>query len=229
MRSCALLNHSHRQAVNGTEVVYIEALAKSGLMRRRVGSGVWVVRLTNFLGAVSSRCRCATGIRASGRIIGSPSPCGPVRAIGGRAGTVDAAVPCTVAVVDVVFVYDRATVPIAVPVAVTPSATAIAHRGAYCDTNSECKHSGRHYGCRAIPRRRNRSAVDNRGVVLRDVHHLWIGRLNLIISGDCCTTLICGPDLRLPAACALARNACTADIMSAGCMWYASPKDEVQL
>src|SRR5271166_6791190 len=95
-------------AVLGDDRASVAPIGVGRLMRRRVGSGVWVVRLTNFLGAVSSRCRCATGIRASGRIIGSPSPCGPVRAIGGRAGTVDAAVPCTVAVVDVVFVYDRA-------------------------------------------------------------------------------------------------------------------------
>src|SRR5271166_5600712 len=147
-------------------------------MCRGIGSSVWVVGLTNFLSAVSSRGRCAAGIRTSGRIIGSPSPRHPIWAIGGRAGTIDAAVPRTVSVVNVVFVYDCATVPIAVPVAVAPSATAIAHRGAYRDTNSECKHSGRHYGCRAVRRRHIRGAVDNRGVVLRNVHNLWIGRLN---------------------------------------------------
>src|SRR5271165_2331944 len=105
-------------------------------MCRSIRSGVWVVRLTGFLGAVRSHGRCAAGIRSSRRIIGSPNPCGPVRAIGGRAGTIDAAMPRTVSVVHVVLVYDRATVPIAVPVAVAPSATAIAHRGAYRDTNS---------------------------------------------------------------------------------------------
>src|SRR5271157_3922230 len=98
-------------------------------MRRSIRPGVWVVRLTDFLGAIRRHGRCAAGIGSSGRIIGTASPCGPVRAISGRAGTIDAAVPRTVSVVDVAFVYDRATVPIAVPVAVAPSATAIAHRG----------------------------------------------------------------------------------------------------
>src|SRR5271166_5330035 len=165
-------------AVLGDDRASVAPIGVGRLMRRRVGSGVWVVRLTNFLGAVSSRCRCAAGIGSSGWIIGTASPCGPVRAISGRAGTIDAAVPCAVSVVDVVVVHNRAAVPIAVPVAVTPAATAIAHRGAYGDTYSECKHSGRHYGGRAISRRHIRSAVDNRGVVLRNVYHLWIGRLN---------------------------------------------------
>src|SRR5277367_2800481 len=50
-----------------------------------------------------------------------------------------------------------------------------------------------------------------------------------MICGDCCTTVICEPDFRLPAACALARNTCTADITSAACVWYASPNEVVQL
>src|ERR1700733_8172320 len=47
--------------------------------------------------------------------------------------------------------------------------------------------------------------------------------------GDCCTTLIWEPDVRLPAACALARNTWTADMTSGPWVAYASPKVEVQL
>src|SRR5882762_8422336 len=47
--------------------------------------------------------------------------------------------------------------------------------------------------------------------------------------GDCCTTVSCGPDFKLPAANALARKNCTAVITSAAWVWYASPSDEVQL
>src|SRR5271167_356065 len=110
-------------AVLGDDRTSVAPIGIGGLMRCSIGSRIWVVRLTNFLGAVSSRGRCAAGICTSGRIIGSPSPRDPIRAIGGRAGTIVAAVPCTVSVVDVASVYDRAAVPIAVPIAVTPSAT----------------------------------------------------------------------------------------------------------
>src|SRR5215469_11737019 len=47
--------------------------------------------------------------------------------------------------------------------------------------------------------------------------------------GDSCTTVICEPDFRLPEAYALARSTWTADMTSAVCVWYASPKAEVQL
>src|SRR5664279_1911476 len=139
-------------------------------MRRRIGTRVRVVRLTYFLGTVGSRRRGATGISPSRRIVCSPSPRGPVRAVGGRAGPIVAAVPCAISVVNVAPVNNRAAMPIAVPVAITPSATTIVDRGSYCDPNSECDYSGRHYGCSAIPRRHIRSTVDHRRVVLWDVY-----------------------------------------------------------
>src|ERR1700680_783943 len=47
--------------------------------------------------------------------------------------------------------------------------------------------------------------------------------------GDCCETTSCGPDFKLPAANAFARKDWTADITSADWVWYASPREEVQL
>ncbi len=68
--------------------------------------------------------------------------------------------------------------PVAVPVAVAPSATTVAHHRADCDSRSEGEQAGRDCSCRAVPRRLNRGSVNNRRVVLRHIHNLRICRLN---------------------------------------------------
>src|SRR5580692_6385457 len=165
-------------AVLGDDRTSVAPIGIGGLMRRSIGPGVWVVSLANFLGAVSSRGRCAASICSSGRIVGSPSPCDSIRAVGGGARTVVAAVPCTVPVVGVASVYDRAAVPIAVPVAVTPPATTVVYRCPYGDANSECDRSGGHHGCSTVPGSGIGIAVNYRRVINGDIHHLRISRLN---------------------------------------------------
>src|SRR5271154_4069497 len=126
-------------------------------MRGAVGSGVWVIRLTNFLRAIGSDGRCATGIRPCGRVISSPNPCGSIRSIGGRTGAIVAAVPRVVSVVAGAPVHHSAAVPVAVPVAVTPWGTAGGE--AHGDTHSKGKESCRHHGRGAVPWRHIRRAI----------------------------------------------------------------------
>jgi len=148
-------------------------------MRGCVCSGIWVVRLTNLLRAVGSYGRCATGIGPGGRIVGTANPRGPVRSISSGTGAVIAAAPGSISIVGVASVYDRAAVPVAVPVAVAPSATiVIAYGRAHGDANSERKQASRSNRCSAVPGRDIRSAVNYRGIVLGNINDLRIRRLD---------------------------------------------------
>src|SRR5260370_12152468 len=153
-------------------------------MRGCVCSGIWVVRLTNLLRAVGSYGRCATGIGPGGRIVGTANRRAPVRSISSGTGAVVAAAPGSISIVGVASVYDRAAVPVAVPVAVAPSATiVIAYGRAHGDANSEREQAGRSNRCSAVPRRDItpcdiRSAVNYRGIVLWNINDLRIRRLD---------------------------------------------------
>src|SRR5580692_5791699 len=137
-----------------------------------VGSGVGVVGLSCAGGAIRGRDGSAASVRAGVRIVGSSSMRGSIGTVGRDAGAVDAAVPCRVSVVgSAVIHHSSGAVPAAVPIAVSPTVSA-ADCGADRDTNSEGEDGGGYYGCGAVARRDIGSAVDDGGVVLRDVDHL---------------------------------------------------------
>ena len=71
--------------------------------------------------------------------------------------------------------YGSATVPVAAPGAVAP---AVMHRDADGDTDTECEDGGGDDSGGTVAGRHVGSAVDDGGVVLRDVDHLRIGGLN---------------------------------------------------
>src|ERR1700723_1406710 len=165
-------------AVFGDDRASIVAIGVGGLMCRGISSRVRVIRLPCSLRAVRGRDSRAARIRSSIWIVSSPNSRSPIRTVRGRGGTIESAMPCAVSIVNVASVYDGAAVPIAVPVAVTPTTTTIVNRSSHGDANSKCKNGGRRHICATVPWRRNRGTVDNCGVVLRDVHYLRIGRLN---------------------------------------------------
>src|SRR5271165_3892616 len=88
-------------------------------------------------------------------------------------------VPRAVTVVRVGTVVHPASVPVAVPTAVPPTAATSAHHGADRHSSPKRKQAGRHHVSSTVRRshiRRNhiRCAVNDRRVVLRDIHDLGI-------------------------------------------------------
>src|SRR5215469_7992759 len=139
-------------AVLGILRVPVAPICVGCLMGLGIGSRIWVVGLTCFLRAVRGDGLGAPCVGSGRRVICISNLCGPVRAVGGRAGAIVASVPCVVPVVGGMPIYDSAAMPVAVPRSVAPPATTAAYRGAHCDSNSEGKHSGRNDGGSAVPR-----------------------------------------------------------------------------
>jgi hypothetical protein len=106
-------------------------------MGRCVGAGVRVVGLPCPLSAVGSRDSSASGVGSSVWIVGIAYSGGPVWTVCGCAGAIGTTVPCAISVVNIASIYDRAAVPIAIPAAVTPSATVviIVYRCTYSDAH----------------------------------------------------------------------------------------------
>ena len=109
-----------------------------------VGSGVWVVRLSNFLSAESRRGRRAARIGAGGGIVTGTVVCAAVRAIGGSAVAIVAAMPSGVSVVGSPVVHRGAAVPIAIPTAVSPAAATVAHHSSNGQPCPEGEHTCGH-------------------------------------------------------------------------------------
>src|SRR5215472_4396116 len=144
-----------------------------------VGSRIWVVGLTCFLRAVRRYGLGAPCVGSGRWVISISNLCSPVRAVGGRAGAIVAPMPCVVSVVSGMPINDSAAMPVAVPRSVAPPATtATAYRCAHCDSHSEGKYAGRGYGCGAVTGGYIGSTVDNSRIIGRNVHHLRVGRLN---------------------------------------------------
>ena len=99
------------------------------------------------------------------------------------AAVVVAAVPGRITVVSSAVINDRRAMPAAVPTAVSPSATSAAHHRSDRDSSTERKHAGRNhvaggvYGSNVAGNHVG-IAVNHRGVVLRNVNNLRVGRLN---------------------------------------------------
>jgi hypothetical protein len=185
--------------VNGTSIA---AVGVRGLVSSAVCSSIWVVCLTDFLCAIGSRGLGTTRIRSGRWIISVANAGGAVGSVGGSARTIITAVPGGVSVVVRGAVDDSAAMPVTVPGSVAPATTtSTAYRSANRDTCAEGQNSSGRDGRRTVPGRDVRTAVNYRGVVLRNINDLGIGRLN---DDDVwrlyCTTVICEPDCRLPAA-----------------------------
>ena len=89
-----------------------------------------------------------------------------------------AAVPCGVSVVCTAVVNHCGAVPPAIPTAVTPAAASTAHHCSDGNSSAEPNNSGGSDVASGISWGHVRRAVDNRWVVFRYVHNLWIGRLD---------------------------------------------------
>src|SRR5580704_410673 len=89
-----------------------------------------------------------------------------------------AAVPCRISVVRPAVVYHRGAMPPAVPTAVTPAAAPAAHHCSDGNSSAESNNAGGSDVASRIPRGYIWRAIDNRWVVLRHIHNLWIGRLD---------------------------------------------------
>src|SRR5271155_4744953 len=90
------------------------------------------------------------------------------------AAVVIAAMPCGISVVRSAVIDDRRAMPAAIPAAVTPAAAPTAHHGSGGDSNAEPNNGcGGDIASRII-RSHIRRAVNNRWVVNRNVHNLWI-------------------------------------------------------
>ena len=88
------------------------------------------------------------------------------------------AVPGCVSVVRPAVVYNRAAVPAAIPTAESPTATAAAHQRAHRNPSSETNDPSGGYVAGGIAGNNIRVAINQCGVVLRDVHNLGIGWLD---------------------------------------------------
>src|SRR5215469_13625781 len=99
------------------------------------------------------------------------------------ATVVIATMPANVSVVCAAVIDDGRAVPAAVPAAVPPTAAASAHQGPHGNTGAEANdarsgHVARGIRGSYITGNDIGSAVNHCGVVLRNVHNLWIGGLN---------------------------------------------------
>lgn len=89
-----------------------------------------------------------------------------------------AAMPGCVAVIGSAVVVGASAIPVAMPRAIPPPATPAAHHGAHGDACSERQKARRNKIRRAIAGSRDSRPIDDRGVVLRNVYDLRIGRFN---------------------------------------------------
>src|SRR5215472_6621645 len=94
-----------------------------------------------------------------------------------------AAMPASVSVVTATVIDDGRAVPAAVPAAKPPTAAATTHQCPDGDPGAEANDARGSYvacGIRGsyIAGNNIRSAVNDRRIVLRDVHNLWVGGLN---------------------------------------------------
>src|SRR6516165_11071024 len=99
------------------------------------------------------------------------------------APVVIATMPANVSVVCAAVIDDGRAVPAAVPAAVPPTAAASAHQGPHGNTSAEAndarsRHVAGGIGGSYITGNDIGIAVNHCGVVLRNVHNLWIGGLN---------------------------------------------------
>jgi hypothetical protein len=88
------------------------------------------------------------------------------------------AVPGRIAVVCPAVIDDSGTVPAAVPTAVSPAATTTTHHGPDRDPGTESNYAGGSDVASAIPRGHIGCAINHCRVVLGDIDHLGVGRLN---------------------------------------------------
>src|SRR6516165_5112452 len=116
------------------------------------------------------------------------------------AAVVVASVPASVSVVPAAVVDDGCAVPAAVPAAVPPATADTAHHRSDSDSGAEPNYPGSRYVASGVRRsyiagNHIRSAVNNRGVVLRHIHNLRIRGLNnnglwrLLHHGELCAGL----------------------------------------
>src|SRR5271157_5276136 len=148
------------------------------LMGCAIGPGVWVVGLPDLLGAIRRRGRRAARVRACGGVIASAGVGAAVGSIGGSTGAVVTAMPGSISVIRGAMVVGAATVPVAVPTAVSPTAAASAHHRADRYPGTECQQTRRYHRGSAVVGNNVRRAVHHRRVVLRYINHLRVGRLN---------------------------------------------------
>jgi hypothetical protein len=94
------------------------------------------------------------------------------------AAVVITAVPSRIAVVCPAVINDSGTVPAAVPTAVSPTATSATHHGPDRDPSAESDYAGGGDIASAIPRSHIGCAIYYCRVVLGNIDHLGIGRLN---------------------------------------------------
>ena len=92
-------------------------------------------------------------------------------------------VPGRISVIASAVINDRGTVPATVPTAISPSATSAAHHRADRNSSTERKQTGRyHIACGIyggnVTWDHIGIAINHRGVVLRNIDDLRIGRLN---------------------------------------------------
>jgi hypothetical protein len=94
-----------------------------------------------------------------------------------------ASVPGGISVVAAAVIHNRSTVPAAVPTAVPPTATPPAHHRAHGDPCTETNNAGGDHITRRVyggyvSGDNVRRSINNGGVVLRNIHNLWVGGLN---------------------------------------------------
>src|SRR5580700_5789995 len=148
------------------------------LMGSAVGSGAWVVSLAHLLSAISCAGGRAARVGTSRWVVALAVVGRAVGSVSGRGGAIVTAVPGRIAVIRSPVIHHRRAVPATVPTAVPPAATTAAHHRSHGDSGTECKNTGRHDGGCAISRGHHGCAVNDRRVVLRNIHNLRTWGLN---------------------------------------------------
>src|SRR5271165_5686218 len=86
--------------------------------------------------------------------------------------------PVRIAVINPAATVDTAATPTHAPAPIAPAAGAATNRGPHGNPYTERNDGGRDNLGSGVAGSRNRGAVDNGRVIRRDIHNLWIGRLD---------------------------------------------------